>query len=664
MFLLKRNAVVLGVWMQLASLFGAPPAAAQNTALPAAAYFQNPVFSGAVLSPDGTLLAMRVGAADSRDRLAVLDLATQKVQPVASFSDADVNQFRWVNTSRLVFNLADKRGLLEDRHSAPGLYAVNADGSGFRQLVQREKAWSRDKSGTSQLMERERVYVPDNTGTNQPVERERVTGRDGIASTQLPFGTRLFEQAGAQDSPFVHVLMPDGPDEQQPVFFKLARLNTISGRVEDVEAPLNAVQWLLDGQGVLVAVLSAKDKGAGQNTLALQTRQAGATTWRQARTFERGAQNSLTLRAVAPDGKLYVTARPGRDTEAVYSLDPATGQLADKPLMGTALYDITPEFISSNKALLGLRFTVDAEVTQWFDAGLQAAQIEIDKLLPNTANMLSPPRTGASPWLLVRSFADVQPAVHQVFNSQNKKLTRLGAEQPTIQAAAMSAMDLVRLKTRDGAELPAYLTLPAAVALKKNLPLVVWAPETNSPRGPAWQWQAGVQFLASRGYAVLQPQTRGGAGFGQLHAAAGFKQTDLADAASWAVAQGIADPKRVCVLGSAGGGAAALAALAQDGAIFRCGVAWALSEEPGVASLTQSAPRIQNPLLLGHGRLDRVTPASQAQKLADAVKTHNPQVLLTIYPEEGHGWALPSTQVDWWTQVETFLARHLAKAGS
>ena len=650
-------------------LCGGTEAAAQNIAPPVAAFFQKPVFSGAALSPDGTLVAMRVGGQGSRDRLAVLDLASMKVQAVAAFSDADVDQFRWVNTSRLVFNLADHSGQREDTHAAPGLYAVNADASGFKQLVQRDKAWSRDTSGTAQLMERDRVYKPDNTGTNQPTERERVVGRDAITSNQLPFGSVLFEQAGGAESVHVFVLLPDGLDTPPGGPYKLARVNTLSGRSEDLDAPANAVQWLADQQGELRAVLTQKDRALPSSPRTLHLRQPGASSWRKLGEVEA----DFTLRALPGDGKLYVTSlgghsRPGRDTLAVFAMDVLSGQLADKPLLGTALYDITPEFIGSDKTLLGLRFTVDAQTTQWFDVALQAAQTEADKLLPSTANMLSPPQRGNSPWLLVRAFADVQPATFHLYNSQTKKLTRLGAEQPGIQAAAMSAMDLHRFKARDGLEIPAYLTLPVGAVHKKNLPLVVWAADSPPARGSAWSWQAGVQFLASRGYAVLQPLTRGSLGFGQKFAAAKSTPNDLADAARWAVAQGFVDPKRVCVMGTDLGGYAALQASAFDAEAFRCGVVWAAVFEapgaPSIATALSAAARIKNPLLMAHGRVDNRVPIEHGRQMWDALKSHNAPVEWIEYPQDGHGWALPETQVDWWTRVEGFLARSIPATAS
>ena len=627
-------------------------------------FFQNPALSQAVLAPSGRSVAFLVGAKNSRDRLAVLDLDSMKVQAVASYSDADVTGVHWVNDQRLVYSLADRRLAQADQRFAPGLFAVNADGSALRQLVQRE-----------------RVFV-----------------QDGIGTRQLPWSTFLLRQRGAQRGDEVLVVQPEAYSDKGFDFFKLLRLNTVNGRAEAVETPPNAFDWLIDHQGEVRAVQTARDDRS-----AIHWRGTG-DKWRVLREFDRYTGGNLSLRFVAADGRVYATARGvgagASDTTQVSTYDPATDQLGATPVMATPQFDLQPEFIASDDKLLGLRVTVDAEVTQWLDEGMKAHQAEVDRLLPATANMLTPPRRGNSPWMLVRAFSDVQPALYFVYHAQTKKLTRLGGEQPGIQPAQMSPMDLVRYQARDGLEIPAYLTLPSSSQNKKNLPLIVYVHGGPWVRGASWQWQAPVQFLASRGYAVLQPEFRGSTGFGQKHFRAGFKQwglamqDDLADGARWAVAQGMADPKRICIMGASYGGYATLMGLAKDGDVFRCGVQWVgvsdilllfdagwsdISDEfkrwgmpqligdrqKDAARLEATSPvklaaRIKNPLLMGYGGADRRVPIEHGRRMFDAVKGHNPGAEFVVYDKEGHGWALPATEADWWGRVESFLARHLA----
>jgi dipeptidyl aminopeptidase/acylaminoacyl peptidase len=173
-------------------------------------------------------------------------------------------------------------------------------------------------------------------------------------------------------------------------------------------------------------------------------------------------------------------------------------------------------------------------------------------------------------------------------------------------------------------------------------------------------------------------------------------QDDLADGARWAIAQGIADPKRICIAGASYGGYATLMGLARDPALYRCGVAWAgvtdidlmysgtwyedsdLPDEyksygmpvlvgdqvKDAAQLKATSPlaqaaRITQPLLLAYGGADRRVPLFHGTRFRDAVRRTNHQVVWIEYPEEGHGWWLPKNRIDFWTRVEKFLDKHI-----
>jgi hypothetical protein len=254
----------------LALVFGSLPAiAADNKPPPIADFFQNPAFSNAVLSPSGRLLAVVVGAKDSRDRLAVLDLDTMKVQAVASYSDADVVRPFWVNDKRLVFSLADRRLAEADRWFAPGLFAVNADGSGLRQLVQREPVFA----------------------------------QDGIGTRQLPWNTFLLHAAGAQRGDDVLVVQPEVIVKNRWDFARLLKLNTVNNRAEPVDTPSNAFSWLIDAQGQVRAVRTEREGRA-----AVHWREQGGK-WRVLREFDRFTGVDFALRYIGADDRLLAVAR-------------------------------------------------------------------------------------------------------------------------------------------------------------------------------------------------------------------------------------------------------------------------------------------------------------------------------------------------------------------
>jgi dipeptidyl aminopeptidase/acylaminoacyl peptidase len=222
-------------------------------------------------------------------------------------------------------------------------------------------------------------------------------------------------------------------------------------------------------------------------------------------------------------------------------------------------------------------------------------------------------------------------------------------------------------------------------------------------RGAQWGWNPQTQFLASRGYAVLEPEFRGSAGFGTRHFRAGWKQwglamqDDIADGAKWAIAEGIADPKRICIAGASYGGYATLMGLVNDPGLFKCGVDWVgvtdikllytgqwyasdmsptykqygmpvLIGDPvkdaaqfKATSPIEQAARITQPLLLAYGGADKRVPLNHGKEFYAAVKRTNPDVEWVVYEEEGHGWGLPKNRIDFWTRVEKFLDRNIGK---
>ncbi|CDG81165.1 alpha/beta hydrolase family protein [Janthinobacterium agaricidamnosum] len=314
------------------------------------------------------------------------------------------------------------------------------------------------------------------------------------------------------------------------------------------------------------------------------------------------------------------------------------------------------------------------------------------------------PAQPGAPHLLVRSYSDQQPDVYRLFNTDNGKWQKVGGTYPKITAAQMATQELVHYQARDGLDIPAWLTLPHGVARKdrKNLPLVVLVHGGPYLRGGSWAWDPEAQFLASRGYAVLQPEYRGSTGFGEKHFKAGWKQwgltmqDDIADGTRWAIAEGIADSQRICIAGASYGGYATLMGLVNDPHLYRCGINWLgvtdiglmysghwsfasdLSEEwkqYGMPELigdpvkdaeqfkatspVQQAARIKQPLLLAYGAADRRVPLYHGKKFRDAIKATNQDVEWVVYDEEGHGWTLPKNRIDFWSRVEKFLARNI-----
>ena len=663
--LLRRSRLACSIFTLFVSSVlaaGAARAADGPAALPPIeSFFATPAFAGATLSPNARYLAARVARAGKGTALAVVDLDNNTIKVVAGLADADVGQFNWISNDRLVFDAADPEVAEGDRRMGAGLFAVNRDGSEMRELVERSA---------------------------------RPTGR------ALPANTFLLPQLGAQDSEYIYVTSSKLDKNNAFEYSNLLRVNTLSGRASTIARPGNVSNWLLDHKGEPRLVTIRE-----QNLTSLHYFDPASGQWRKLSEYNAylGGKDAFAPLAFAPDGTLYVSSSDGRDKAALFRYDLASGRRDAAPAVELADYDFTGRLVTADNKLLGVRVLTDARSTIWLDAGMKALQQRVDALLPGTVNLVLVAPRAETPWVLVESYSDIQPRRWNLFNTETGKLNKVGDAYPDIKPSQMGLQEAVRYKARDGLTIPAYLTLPPG-AKRKNLPLVVLVHGGPYLRGAEWGWRPDVQFLASRGYAVLQPEFRGSRGFGSHHYRAGWKQwglamqNDIADGARWAIAEGIVDPQRICIAGGSYGGYAAMMGLINDPALFKCGINaygvtdisllatgdWSKTSDmtdgyrqfgmpvlvgdivkdadqlKATSPLAQAA-RLKQPLLMAYGGADVRVPIYHGRKFYDAVRQTNPNVELVVYQEEGHGWVLPKTRIDYWSRVGKFLDAHIGK---
>ena len=539
---------------------------------------------------------------------------------------------------------------------------------------------------------------------------------DEYTSVSSPHGRFAIDASGAnpktlpRDGALVgtthqssHVYLQTPKDfSEGPGFFALTRLNANTGRgthteePDELDVPPWSVQFLMDNQGEPVAAVTTRD---GTARLHWRESKGEGKTWRVLREFPAFFGSDFELLRMGPDGTVYVTARKGHDQAALYTYDPKTNQLSDKPLLIVDQFDLYPQLIFGQGKLLGAKVYADARTTVWFDADAKALQATIDARLTDTSNLVSRPARGNSPWVLVEAYSDVQPSQALVYNQETRKFTRLGHSMPHILPTLMSTMDYTPYTARDGRTIPAYLTLPRQAPRGRPLPLVVLVHGGPFVRGGTWHWDAEVQFLASRGYAVLQPEFRGSTGFGESHFKAGWRQwgqamqDDLADGARWAIAKGLVDPARVAIAGASYGGYAAMMGLAKQSDVFACAINWVgvtdldlmygahwsdfsnvwkkygmpkiMGDRTADAAMLKAnspvhlAGRITKPVLMAYGKRDLRVPIEHGERMRDALKANNKHVEWVRYDDEGHGWHELETNKDFWGRVERFLGQNL-----
>lgn len=654
------------VWKPLACLFAAALLSAATAASaqapappPVEAFFQNPAFSAAKISPDGRHVALTVAPKGARTQLIVLDVDKLAAKVVAAPVDSDVDRFEWISDERLVFSMDDRQTAQGDLILGPGLFAANRDGSDYRALVDR----------------------------GQPYVREIGERRN------LDWFTRFLATTRDKASDDIFVVQRRRNRVGEPEALSILRLNTRTGRTVPYLRPGNSISWVLDANDVPRATLTYEG-----GRMAVHYLDPADDQWRQLIEFAPYTPEGFEPVAFGPDGALFVEAHNGRDKAALYRYDLAKRALDPEPVISLDGYDFNGRFVMDKTRVLGLHYLSDARATVWFDPEFKALQAKVDALLPGTVNLIDAPLRRGSPQVLLRSFSDTDPGSFMLYHSQTGKLTVLGPAMRDIDPRQMGRRDLVKYRARDGLEIPAWLTLPRDGKGKK-LPMVVLVHGGPWVRGGEWKWDADAQFLASRGYAVLEPEFRGSTGFGFRHFRAGFKQwglamqDDVADGARWAVAQGVADGNRICIAGASYGGYSAMMGLVNDPELFRCGINWAgvtdvelmysvvwsdfslsnrIYDMPVVigdrekdaaqlkaTSPLQQASRIKQPVLLAYGGADRRVPIIHGVEFRNAARKTNQDIEWVEYVEEGHGWFLVKNRVDFWTRVEKFLARNI-----
>lgn len=652
---LTRRGLVFGMVAMAASGAIAQGAPAP-VPVPVQAFFEKPAISEATLSPTGRHIALVATNKNGRAQMVVIDTATLQPFVAAGSPTLDVGRVRWVNDKRLIYSLADPERKFSEITTPDGVFAVDRDGGEPRDVV-----------GFSSTRSFANGYYPH------------------LLDTTLDKAT---------DDVFIGYPQPNPQLEIDHVLAR--RIDTRTGRSTPMAGPARPLDWDFDATNMPRVVTTRE--GEGRSAVWLWDKDKKEWSLVQRWDSAKG-ESGLSVVGFVDDNQALVARRPaGSDFQALYTWDLKTRAFSAEPLLATKGFDVSASPIRSNGKVVGLRYTTDAVATAWFDEGMKAVQAKVDQLLPRTVNLISVPLRAEVPIVAVSSFSDTDPGSYALYDTKAQKLIPLGLGRPEIDPARMARKDFVTYTARDGLDIPAWVTTPRG-GKQGPRPMVVLVHGGPWVRGGQWGWEPTAQFLASRGYVVLEPEFRGSTGYGFKHFKASWKQwglamqNDVADGARWAIGKGLADPARICIAGASYGGYATLMGLVNDPDLFKCGIDWVGvtdidlmysvqwsdtndefkqfgmpvmigDREKDVAQLKATSPiqqasRIKQPLLLAYGGSDVRVPVKHGLDFRDAVSRTNPNVEWVEYPDEGHGWVQLKNNIDFWTRVEKFLAKNI-----
>lgn len=393
----------------------------------------------------------------------------------------------------------------------------------------------------------------------------------------------------------------------------------------------------------------------------------------------------------------FITDAGDLNLSQLMLMDPATGQatLVEKDPLDRV--DLSGAIFSEvTERLAATVYEDDRERIYWKDKTFEADYRWLQKRLPGYRISFGS-RTADESRFVINAARDTDPGQTFVFDRKARRLTLQFKLREKLPREALAEMKPVRYKSSDGLEIPAFLTLPKGVP-PRNLPLLV-VPHGGPWARDGWGYNTMHQFLANRGYAVLSMNFRGSTGYGKKFLNAGNRQwgEKMQDDITWGVkhlaAEGIADPKRVGIMGGSYGGYATLAGVAFTPDLYAAGVAivapsnlitlldsippyWEPvrkmfyermgdpSKPEGKAQLQRQSPlfsaqKIRTPLMVVQGANDPRVNKRESDQIVIALRDRKFPVEYLVADDEGHGFARPINNLAMYAAVEKFLAKHL-----
>jgi dipeptidyl aminopeptidase/acylaminoacyl peptidase len=467
------------------------------------------------------------------------------------------------------------------------------------------------------------------------------------------------------------------------------RLDLTTGRRTLVASnPGDVGGWLADNRLQVRAATATLPDGGTE----LRTRSGNAAEWRAVRR-ESPDETFSTAAGFTPDNRgLWLLSSVGANAARLLRMDAASG--ATSSLAEDSVFDATGILVHpTSHALQAVQFTRQRLEWQAIDSAVSADLRTLQGVRDGDFTIDSRDRADRK-WIVTYVVSD-GPVAFYLYERPSRRATFLFVHRPALERYTLARMEPVAFAARDSLRLYGYLTLPPGKE-PKRLPLVMLV--HGGPWGrDVWGYNPDVQWLANRGYAVLQVNYRGSTGYGKAHLNAGDREwagkmhTDLLDAKAWAVEQGYADPERTCIYGGSYGGYATLVGLAFTPGEFACGVD--LVGPSNLVTLIQTIPpywasfkavidkrlgklgkddeflrarsplfradSIRAPLMIVQGANDPRVKQAESDQIVAAMRKNGQTVKYIVFPDEGHGFARPENRLRFYAAAEPFFAEYL-----
>jgi len=608
-------------------------------------FFGDPEISGAQISPDGQYIAFIKPWKGTRNIwVKKTDEPFDKARVITADTTRPIPAYFWSRDGKYILFVQDKAG--DENYN---VYAVNpAD--------------------------------PPAAGSEVPAARN-ITEAKSVRA--------IIYAVPRSDPDIVYV----GLNDRDKAWHDLYRVRISTGeRTLIRENKDRIVGWVFDVKDQLKLAFRINEKGDNE---ILRVDPDGLMTIYSCGVFE----TCSPVRYHEDNKQVYIQTNKGDDVDLVglALLDPKFGKVKmveSDPLKRVDLEDV---FISDlTDKLVATTYLDDKKRIYWKDKSYESDYSRIKKQLGDVEISINSQTKDERLWLISAS-SDTEPGRTYLFDRKTKKLTEQYRIRERLPREDLASMKPVRYPSSDGLEINAYLTLPKGIEAK-NLPAVIiphggpWARDT-------WGYDGFAQFIANRGYAVLQPNFRGSTGYGKKFLNAGNlqwgekMQDDITWGVKYLVAQGISDPKRIGIMGGSYGGYATLAGVAFTPDVYAAAVAVVAPSnlitllesippywEPirvlfykrmgdpntpeGKAQLQRQSPlnsavKIKTPLMVAQGANDPRVNKRESDQIVIALRDRGFPVEYLVAPDEGHGFARPVNNMAMFAAAEKFLAKHL-----